>query len=104
MSSPNRAEILRRAKEAFREHGRGFVVVLDERREPHYGFLDEPRSLLADEPDAEGHLSVTDSALSLYRPEEEAVVIDSRAEGIYVLIAGEDRSQTPGEIPWTKPT
>jgi hypothetical protein len=53
--SPDRAEILRRAKEAFREHGRGFVVVVEDREEPHYGFLDELQKLLGDEPDARGH-------------------------------------------------
>ncbi len=104
MPSPNRAEILRRAKEVFCEHGRGFVVVLDDREETHYGFLPELEERLGDDPDARGLLSVTESALGLYRLEAEAVVIDSRREGIYVLIVGEDRSQTFGEILWTKPT
>jgi hypothetical protein len=47
---------------------------------------------------------VTESALRIYRPEEEAVVINSREEGIYVLIVGQDRTQTLCEILWGKPT
>jgi hypothetical protein len=39
-----------------------------------------------------------------YNPEQDAVVIDSRQEGIYVLIVCENRTQTLGEILWTKPT
>ncbi len=104
MPAPDRAEILRRAKEAFHEHGRGFVVVLDDREESHYGFLPELKERLGDEPEAEGLISITESVLSLYRPECEAVVIDSRPEGIYVLIVSEDWTQTFGEILWTKPT
>jgi hypothetical protein len=52
MPTPDRAEILRRVKEAFLEHGRGFVVVANDREEPHYGFLGDLRERLVDEPDA----------------------------------------------------
>jgi hypothetical protein len=104
MPAPDRAEILRRAKDAFREHGPGFVVVVEDREEPHYGFLDELQKLLGDEPETRELISATESALMLYRPDEEAVVINSRGEGIYVLIVGPDRTQTLGEILWAKTT
>jgi hypothetical protein len=52
MSSPSRAEILHRAKEAFRKHGPGFVVVVEDREEPHYGVLPEVEERLEDDPDA----------------------------------------------------
>lgn len=49
MPAPNRTAILRRARIAFRDHGRGFVVVLDDRQEPHYGFLSELEKRLEDD-------------------------------------------------------
>jgi len=62
------------------------------------------QELLADEPVAQGLLRVSESALGLHRPEEKAVVIDFRQEGIYVLIVGQDRTQTLGQILWAKTT
>lgn len=98
MPPPDRTEILRRGKEAFREHGRGFVVVHDGREERHYGLLEELEENLAEESDARGLLIVARKAVEEYDPEREAVLIDSRPEGIYVLIVGEKGSRTLGEF------
>jgi hypothetical protein len=43
-------------------------------------------------------------SVEAYDPETEAVVINSREEGIYVLIVGQGRTQTLGEILWAKTT
>lgn len=104
MPAPDRTEILRRAKEAFREHGRGFVVVVEDREEPHYGLLDELRENPAEEPEADTLIEATEFALRAYVPEAEAVVIDSRPEGIFVVIISSFATWPVGEILWGKTT
>lgn len=89
---------------AFREDGRGSVVMLDYREEPHYGFLPELEERLGDEPDAKRLLSATVQVLDGYNPENEAVVIDSRPEGIFVLIVSDGGTRMVGEILFEKAT
>ncbi len=102
MPAVDRAEIMRRAKDAFREHGRGFVVVMEDREEPHYGFLPELEELLEGEPEAKTLLDAAFVALELYQPDREAVVIDSRPEGIYVMVVWASGVWTVGEIVWSR--
>lgn len=73
MPAPNRAEILRRAREAYLDHGRGFVIIFEDREEPHYGFLDELQTSLADEEEAAGIVRAAEDAVAAYDPEKEAV-------------------------------
>ena len=98
----DRDEIIQRAKDAFREHGRGFVVLLDDREEPHYGFLPEFQELLEAEPDAKDLIDAVRIALETYIPEHEAVVVDSRPEGIDVMVLWLGRTWTVGGIVWSK--
>jgi hypothetical protein len=100
MPRPDRAEILRRAKDTFREHGRGFVVVVEGRDEPHYGFPDELQHALADEEEAVGIVKAAAGAVAAYDPQREAVVIDERAEGIFVVIVGPVQTRVIGELFW----
>jgi len=104
MPAPDRAKILRRAKEAFREHGRGFVVCLDDRDEPHYGFLPKLKERLRDEPDAKTLPAAAFVAVEQYHPDREAVVIDSRPEGIYVMVVWDGGTWMVSEIAWGKLT
>jgi hypothetical protein len=97
MPPPDRTDLLRRARDAYRAHGRGFFVAHDGREERHYGLLEELEENLAEESDARGLLVVARKAVEGYDPEREAVLIDSRPEGIYVLIVGEEGSRTLGE-------
>ena len=103
MAAPNRAEILRRAREAFRDHGRGFVVVIEGRDEPHYGFVDELQKTLADEEDAVEIVKAAGEAVAAYDPETEAVITDERTEGIIVVIVGPTQTRLVGDLFWTKP-
>ena len=98
MPAPNRAEILRRAREAFREHGRGFVVVVEGRGEPHYGFVDELQKALTDDEDDADFLKAAGEAVAAYDPQTEAVVIDERAEGIFIVIVGPADTRVIGEF------
>jgi hypothetical protein len=74
MPAPDRAEILRRAKDAFRKHARGFVVVLDDRGELHYGFLPELEERLGNHSDARTLIHAAIIAVEIYDPDREAVV------------------------------
>jgi hypothetical protein len=100
MPSPDRAEILSRAEEGFREQGRGYVVLMNDRGEPHDGFLDELRESLADEPDAETLIKATEFAVEVYVSEKEAIVIDSRPEEIYVMVVWDGGTLMVGGIDW----
>ncbi len=100
----DRTGLLRRADEAYRERGRGFLVAHDDRVEPHYGLAEELEENLAEESDSRALLAVAHKAIEEYDPEREAVLIDSRPEGIYVLIVGERGSRTLGEFLWVKTT
>ena len=104
MPAPNRAETLRRTKGVSREARRGFVVVIEGRDEPHYGFVDELQKALANEAEAARIVKAAEEAVAAYDPEKEAVVIDERAEGIFVLIRSEIETRVAGEFFWTKPT
>jgi hypothetical protein len=98
MSAPPPSDFLRRALEAYRKHGRGFTVAHDGREEAHYGLAEELEENLAEESDARGLLLLARKVLAEYDPEWEAVLIDSRREGIYVLVVGEEGSRTLGEF------
>ena len=102
MPAPNRAELLRRAREAFLEQGRGFVVVVEGRDEPHYGFIDELQKALTDDEDDADFLKAAAEAVAAYDPETEAVVIDERAEGIFIVIVGSTETRVIGEFFGTK--
>ena len=104
MPAPERAEILRRVREAFLEHGRGFVIIFEDREEPRYGLFDDLRTSLPDEAEAATILMAVEKAVVAYDSKTEAVVIDERAEGIFVLIRSEIETRVAGEFFWTKPT
>ncbi|MGE5346340.1 MAG: hypothetical protein ACM3JH_10320 [Acidithiobacillales bacterium] len=98
MASSDRAELLRRARDACRAHGRGFIVAHEGREERHCGLLEELEENLAEESDARGLLIVARKAVEEYDPEREAVLIDSRPDGICVLIVGEKGSRALGTL------
>ena len=87
MAAPDRAEILRRARDAFREHGRGFAVVIEGRDEPRYGFLDELRENLVEEPEADTLVEATQFALKVCVPEAafKLAAADDEARESYYL-------------------
>ena len=87
---------------AFLEHGRGFVVVVEGRDEPHYGFVDELERAIADEVEGAGILKAAKEAVTSYDRDTEAVVIDERAEGIFVVIVGPKETRVIGEFFGTK--
>ena len=102
MPAPSRAEILRRAREAFPEDRRGFVVVVEGRDEPHYGFVDELQKALTDDEDDADFLTAAAEAVAAYDPETEAVVIDEQSERIFVVIVGPEETRVIGESFWSK--
>jgi len=77
MPSPDRAEILRRAREAVLEHGRSFVVVLGDRDELRDGLLPELEERLGEERDAETLIDSEGIAVESLRPERETVGDDA---------------------------
>ena len=89
MSHPDRRELLRRAGEAYREFGHGVLLLMEGREEPLYAFREELEERLGDEPDAKRLLDWIFVALTTFRPPEEAVVLDDRPDGIYVLVIRE---------------
>ncbi len=98
MSSPDRTEILRRAKEAFLKHGRGFLILMADRDDPHYSFQSEIEAGLRDDPDAKGLLAWIGLALETYRPETEAVVVEERPDGLNVLVIREGGTTIVGGL------
>jgi hypothetical protein len=101
MPTPGRSEILRLAKDAFRYHGCGFVVLLHDREEPHYGFLPELEELLEDEPEAKDLINSIAVAPETYFPEHEAVVAEARPEGIDVMVLWRGGTWVVGGIVWS---
>jgi hypothetical protein len=102
MPPPDRVEILRQAKEAYREHGRGFVVVMqDDREEPHCGSPSELEESLGDDPDAKTLIDATAVAVDTYGPARQAVVINARPKGIDVMVIWSGGVSTVGEILWS---
>jgi hypothetical protein len=97
MPHPDRKGLLRRAAEASKKHGRG-ILVIEGRDVPHYGFLDELQRSLADEAEATTILMAAEEAVNFYDPTTEAVVIDERTEGIFVLIVGAAETRVVGEV------
>jgi len=69
---------------------------------PHYGFLDELQKSLADQDEAAGIVKAAEEAVAAYDPETEAVVIDERSEGTFVVIVGAAETRVVGEFFWTK--
>jgi len=102
MPAPNRAEIPRRARDAFHTDGLGFIVVVERRYERHYGFLDELERALTSEEEAVKIVKAAKEAVAAYDPETEAVVIDERAKGIFVVIVGATETRVVGEFCWVK--
>lgn len=102
MPAPDRAEILGGVKEAVHEYGRRHVVLLDNRDQPHYGFPDELQRVLVIEEEAAGIVKAAAEAVAAYDPQREAVVIDERAEGIFVVIGGPAETRVFSELFGTK--
>jgi hypothetical protein len=100
MSAPTRPELLRRARDAYHAHGRGFTIAHEGREEAHYGLPEELDDALAEESDASGLVAVARTAIEEYDPEREAVLIDSRSDGILVTIVGENGPRTLGRFRW----
>lgn len=104
MPSLDRHEIVKLAKEAFREGGRGFVSMLDDREKPHYGFLPELKEKLGAEPDAKALIESAVIAVESYDPEREAVVIDSRPDGVFAMVIWKRGTRIVGKILFEKKT
>ena len=98
MPALDREEILQRAKDAFVEAGRGFVVLMYDRDEPRYGFLSELEELLGDYPESKRLLDSIAAALETYLPESEAVLVDFRGEAIFISIIRDSGSELVGEV------
>ena len=53
---------------------------------PLYVFREELEERLGDEPDAKRLLDWVSIALATFRPPDEAIVLEDRTDGIYVLV------------------
>ena len=62
---------------------------MEGQEEPLYAFREELEERLGDEPDAKRLLDWIFVALTTFHPPEEAVVLDDRPDGIYVLVIRE---------------
>jgi len=100
----DRREIVNLAKEAFREHGRGFVLMLDDREKPRYGFQPELEKKLGDAPDAKALIESAVLAVESYDPEREAVVIDSRPDGVFAMVIWKHGTRIVGKRLFKKTT
>ncbi len=96
---PDRTELLRRAREAYREDGRGVLLLIGGREEPHYALREELEERLGDEPNARSLLDWVFVDLNMFGPPEEAVVVDDRPDGIYVLVIREAGACLVGSFP-----
>jgi hypothetical protein len=94
----DRREIVIRAKEAFQKYGRGFLLMLDDHENPRYGSLPELEKRLGDDPDAKALIQSAVTALESYDPEREAVVIDSRPDGIFAMVVWKHGLRIVGKI------
>jgi hypothetical protein len=83
---PLRLELLRRARDGYRQHGRGYIVLRHDRNTLSYSTAGELEQLLADdEPGADGLLQSTANTVASYDPETEAVVVNVTPEGAFLL-------------------
>lgn len=86
------------ARDAFRENGRGFVLLLDDQEPLRYAFPSELVENLQSEPDARRLIETVHGAVEKYVPETEAVLVDFRGEAILVSIIRDAGSEMIGEI------
>lgn len=90
--------------DGFRFTGRGVVVTFDNGDEVRYSTIENLRGALTDAPELEGLLGVAGNAVASYDPETEAVVIDSRHEGISLYVVRADGVETLGTLAFVAPT
>ncbi len=87
MPHPLRLELLRRALEGYRRHGRGYLVLRHDRNTVSYSTEGELEEILAeDETAAEGLLQTTVDTVASYVPGPEAVVVNATPEGVFLLL------------------
>ena len=99
MAHPLRLELLRRALEGFRQHGRGYIVLRHDRNTLSYRTEGELEELLADdEPGAEGLLQMAVDTIASYEPGPQAVVVNATPEGVFLLRVSRDFVVGVGEI------
>ncbi len=91
-------ELLRLARHAFRENGRGFVLQLDDQEPLRYAFPSELVENLESEPDATSLIDSVHAAVEKYNPETEDVLMDFRGETILISIIRDTGSELVGEI------
>lgn len=86
MPHPLRLELLRRALEGYRQHGRGYLVLRHDRNTLSYSTAGELEQLLPDDgPASDGLLRLAADAIASYVPGPEAVVVNGTPEGVFLL-------------------
>jgi len=96
---PLRLELLRRAREGFREKGRGYIVLRHDRNTLSYSTSGELEELLGEgEPGSEGLLQMAADTVASYDPEPQAVVVNATPEGVFLLQVSAHHVVGVGEI------
>lgn len=101
MTKAERLEAIEEARFLFYRHGRGVLLRLRDGMTPdeeRYSSVADIKAALAEEPDARALVAATIWAVGTYDPIHEAVVVDSIADEIRVLIFRADEIEDVGGI------
>jgi hypothetical protein len=100
---PLRLELLRRALEGYRQHGRGYLVLRHDRNTLSYSTAGELEQLLADDEAASDELlRLAADTIASYVPGPEAVVVNATPEGVFLLQISATDVAGVGEIIFSK--
>lgn len=78
--------LLASARDGYLSVGRGVVMTTDDREEDWYATMEDLRVALFAAPELEGPVRDAEEAGAGYDPETEAVVVDSRYEGVSLYL------------------
>lgn len=86
------------ARDTFRSAGRGGVVTFGDEGDVRYTTIKDLRGTLAKAPELAGLIEVADNAVMSYKPEREAVVLESRYEAVSVYLVRDAEVVTLGTL------
>ncbi|KAA0250337.1 MAG: hypothetical protein EDX89_22955 [Acidobacteria bacterium] len=95
---PVLSEALRQGREAYREFGRGALLVLDAEEEPTYGAAEDLIERLSKEPDAKSLLASVIYATGSYDPLKEAVTVTVFQDSFLVHIIRANGAELVGGV------
>ncbi|MCE7956541.1 hypothetical protein FBQ97_02295 [Acidobacteria bacterium ACD] len=95
---PVLSEALREGREAYREFGRGALLVLDDEEEPTYGTAEDLKERLSKEPDARSLLASVIYATGSYDPLKEAVTVTAFQDSFLVHIVRASGAELIGGV------